>query len=127
VRGIRIELNGDGICLFHEHDFGPAFEISKVFICPTYSFETAIERMSKIFPVHNSFPQSDSPSLSRSVPGLRQRRDPSFLKTELQWRKTHYSSVGKPTPLSIFSVGIPVIPPLPAKQVLSLAQRRLKP
>jgi hypothetical protein len=48
VRGIRIELNGDSICLSREHEIDPPFEISKVFVCPSYSFEAAIERIKEI-------------------------------------------------------------------------------
>jgi len=48
VRGMRIELNADNICLFREHDFRPPFEISKVLVCPSYSVESAVKRVKEI-------------------------------------------------------------------------------
>lgn len=48
IGGIRIELDTDRVRLFFEHGVSPRFEISKVFACPRYSFETWIERMKVI-------------------------------------------------------------------------------
>ena len=48
VRGIRIELKDNGISLFSKGVIGLRLEIKKAFMCPLYSFETAIERVREI-------------------------------------------------------------------------------
>jgi hypothetical protein len=45
VRRIGIELKDNGIGLFSKGVLGLRREIKKVFVCPLYSFETAIERV----------------------------------------------------------------------------------
>jgi len=49
----------DGVSLFHESHFDPAFEISKVFICPTYSFETTVENVKKVVG-HSDLPRGEA-------------------------------------------------------------------
>ena len=48
VRRIRIELNGNRILLLPSDCLNSFLQISKVFVCPPYSFETAVERMTQI-------------------------------------------------------------------------------
>jgi hypothetical protein len=43
VRRILVELDGNGIFLLPANDLNPLPQISKVFVCPPYSFERAIE------------------------------------------------------------------------------------
>ena len=52
MRKLWLELKDDSILLFVEPLVDPALQISKVFLCPTYSFERAVEyvRGHAIFP-----------------------------------------------------------------------------
>jgi hypothetical protein len=45
VRRVRIEITENGILLFAKRREKPMPQISKVFVCPDYSFEAGIERV----------------------------------------------------------------------------------
>jgi hypothetical protein len=45
VRGIRLELNGDGIFVLPERIGESLPQITKVFLCSHYSLERAVEYM----------------------------------------------------------------------------------
>jgi hypothetical protein len=45
VRRIRVELRADGIFLLPESMREPMPEITKVFLCPHYSFQGGVERV----------------------------------------------------------------------------------
>jgi hypothetical protein len=43
VRRFRIKLNDNGLFIFLPESFKPSIEIIKMFSCPIYSFESAVE------------------------------------------------------------------------------------
>jgi hypothetical protein len=48
VRGTRIEIERDGISLSPEDVGNLPIQISKVFLCPDYSFVAAVQRLNAI-------------------------------------------------------------------------------
>jgi hypothetical protein len=48
MRRLWIEIKGDGVSLFLKDDGDFLLKLRKVFVCPPYSFETAVERVTQI-------------------------------------------------------------------------------
>jgi hypothetical protein len=48
MRRLRVEIENDGISLSSEYAENFGIQLHKVFICPNYSFKTAIKRVNAI-------------------------------------------------------------------------------
>ena len=96
VRGIRIELKDNGIGLFSKGVVGLRHEIKKVFVCPLYSFETAIERVREV--IDHATLSLQSAADRRIRPCDENRASDSTLAAALTRRELRYRPGHHPRP-----------------------------